>query len=76
MRVEAVTRALCWIAAGGDRLHVPSSSLILADLLSLLQKVKSGIGSPDWNVSMVDIHLRNPLWGCNCSGHAGVMEAR
>ena len=37
----------------------------------LLQKVKSGMGSPDWNVSMVDIHLRSLLW-VYCPGHAGV----
>ena len=29
------------------------------------------MGSPDWNVSMVDIHLRNVLW-VYCLGHAGV----
>ena len=38
---------------------------------SLLQKVKSGMGSPDWNVSMVDIHLRKLLW-VYCPGHAGM----
>ena len=39
--------------------------------MSLLQNMKSGMGSPDWNVSMVDIHLRNVLW-VYCLGHAGV----
>ena len=39
--------------------------------MSLLQKVKSGMGSPDWNVSMVDIHLPKLLW-VYCPGHAGV----
>ena len=29
------------------------------------------MGSPDWNVSMVDIHLQNLLW-VYCPGHAGV----
>ena len=33
--------------------------------------MKSGMGSPDWNVSMVDIHLRKLLW-VYCPGHAGV----
>ena len=28
-------------------------------------------GSPDWNVSMLDIHLRKFLW-VYCPGHAGV----
>ena len=41
--------------------------------MSLLQKVKSGMGSPDWNVSMVDIHLRKLLW-VYCPGHGGVTE--
>ena len=39
--------------------------------MSLLQKVKSGTGSPDWNVSIVDIHLRK-LCGCTALGHARV----
>ena len=39
--------------------------------MSLLQKVKSGMGSPDWNESMVDIHLPKLLW-VYCPGHAGV----
>ena len=38
---------------------------------SLLQKVKSGKGNPDWNVLMIDIHLRKLLW-VYCPGHAGV----
>ena len=29
------------------------------------------MGSPDWNVSTVDIHLRKLLW-VYCPGHAGV----
>ena len=29
------------------------------------------MGSPDWNVSMVDIHLRKLPW-VYCPGHAGV----
>ena len=36
-----------------------------------LKEVKSGMGSPDWNVSVADIHLRNLLW-VYCPGHAGV----
>ena len=39
--------------------------------MSLLQQVKSGMGSADWNVSTVDIHLRKLLW-VYCPGHAGV----
>ena len=59
MEVEAVTHALRWIA------------IILTDSMNLLQKVKSGMGSPDWNVSMVDIHLQKLMW-VYCPGHAGV----
>ena len=29
------------------------------------------MGSPDWNVLMVDIHLRKLLW-VYCPGHAGM----
>ena len=42
--------------------------------MNLLQKVKNGIGSPEWNVSMVDIHLRKLLC-VYCPGHAGVKGA-
>ena len=45
-------------------------AVILTDSMSLLQKVKNGMGKPDWNVSMVNIHLRK-LW-VYCPGHAGV----
>ena len=33
--------------------------------------LRSGMGNPDWNVSMVDIHLPKLSWVC-CLGHAGV----
>ena len=69
MEEEAVTHALHWIASRGD--SRTTHAIILTDLMSLLQKVKNGMGSPDWNVSMVDIHLRKPLW-VYCPGHAGV----
>ena len=46
-------------------------AIILTDSVSSLQKVKSGMGSPIWNVSMVDIHLRKLLW-VYCPEHAGV----
>ena len=49
------------------RPHLPSSSQIQW----ACYKVKSGMGSPDWNVSMVDLHLWNLLW-VYCPGHAGV----
>ena len=49
------------------RPHMP----ILTDSMSLLQKLKPGMGSSDWNVSVVVIRLRNLLW-VYCPGHAGV----
>ena len=39
--------------------------------MSLLQKLKSGIRRPDWNVSVVNIHLQT-LLRVYCPGHAGV----
>ena len=56
------TTKLLWVYCPGD-----------ADSISLLQKVRSGMGSPDWNVSMVDIHLRK-LPCMYCSENAGVEE--
>ena len=46
MEMEAVTHALRWIDSRGDSktTHV----IILTDSMSL-QKVKSGMGSPDWH---------------------------
>ena len=49
----------------------PQITIILTDSMRSLQKVKNGMGSPDWNVSMVNIHLRN-LLQVYCPGHAGV----
>ena len=62
--VEAVTHAFCWIAPRGE-----SWTIILTDSVSLLQKVEWG--NPDWNVSVVDSHLRKLLW-LYCPGHARV----
>ena len=47
------------------------ASVLLTDSMSLLQKVKSGMGSPDQNVSRLDIHLRKLLW-VSRPGHAPV----
>ena len=49
------------------RPHMPSSSQIQL----ACYKLKSGMGNPDLNVSMVDIYLRKLLW-VYCLGHAGV----
>ena len=65
--VEEVTHALRWTASRGD--SRTKSAIILTDSISLLQKMKSWIGSLDWNLSMVDIHLRKHPVGvlpCTC----------
>ena len=46
-------------------------AIMLTDSMSMLQKVMSGMGSPNGNVSMVDIHLEKLLW-VYCPGHARV----
>ena len=57
--MEAVTHALHWIAPRND--SQTTHAIILTYPMSLLQQVKSGMGSPDWSVSMADIRLRNLL---------------
>ena len=42
MEVEAVIHALCWIASRGD--SQTTHAIILIDSMSLLQKVKNGMG--------------------------------
>ena len=69
MEVEADTHALRWIASRGD--SQTTHAVILADSTILIQILKSGMGSPDWNVSIVDIHPRKLLL-VYCPGHAGV----
>ena len=66
MEVDAVTHALRWIASGGH--SQITHAIILTNSMSLLQKVKNGMGNPDWNVSVVDIHLPKLLW-VYCPGH-------
>ena len=56
MEVEAVTHAFRWIASRDD--SQTRQAILLTYPMGLLQNVKSGMGSPDWNVSMVDVHLR------------------
>ena len=55
--------------SGGDTRT--THAIILTDSLSRLQKVKNGMGSLNWSMSMVDIHLRKLLW-VYCPGQAGV----
>ena len=66
MEVEAVTHA-----GLPPEVTVRPHVIILTDSMSLLQKVKSGMGSPDRNVSMVGIHLQKLLW-VYCPKHTGV----
>ena len=54
-----VAYLIAWIASRGD--SQTTQAIILTDSMSLLQKVESGMGSPDRNVSIVDIHLQNLL---------------
>jgi len=46
-------------------------AMIVPDSMSLRHKVKNEMGSPDWNVSMVKIHLRK-LLRVYYPEHAGV----
>ena len=66
IEVEAVTHALRWIASRGG--CQPTHAI---SCRRLLQKVKSEMESPDWNVSVVDIHLPKFL-RMYCPRHAGV----
>ena len=69
MEVEAVTHVLRWIASkGGSRL---TRAIFLTDSVNLLQKIKSGMGTSEWHVSMEDTNLRKLLW-MYCPGHTGV----
>ena len=56
LKMEAVTYALRWITSRGD--NQSTHAIILTESMSLLQKVNSGMESPDWHVSVFDIHLR------------------
>ena len=69
MEVEAVTLALRWIASRGD--SQTTHAIILTDSTSLIQQLKSGIGSRGWHLPVVNIHLQKLLW-VYCPGHAGV----
>ena len=53
MEAEVVTNALRWMASRSD--SQTTHAIILSVSMSL--EMKSRMGSPDWNVSMADIHL-------------------
>ena len=64
-----------WVASKGD--SQITHAIILTDSNSLLQKVKNGMGSPDWNVLMVDIHLLKLLWVyCPACRSEGIRPSR
>ena len=69
MEMEAVIHAIRWIASRGD--SQTTHAVILAASMSLLQKVKNMMRSPDWRVSTFGVHLFRLLWMC-CPGHDGV----
>ena len=60
MEVETVTHALRWTASRDD--SQTTHAILLIYSMSLLRKVKNGMGSREWNVSMDNFHLRNLLW--------------
>ena len=64
-----MSNALRWTASRGD--SRTTHAIVLTDSMSLIQTVKSRMGSPNWNVSIVDIHLRTLLW-VHCLEHASV----
>ena len=63
MEVEAVTHPLCWFASRGD--SQTTHAILLTDSMSLVQKMKSGMGSPDRKP------LQKVLW-VYCPGHGRV----
>ena len=69
MEVEAVTHAIQWLASQHDAQI--THAIILTDSMNLLQKVKSGMGCPDWHTAMHSLQLQRLLW-IYCPGHAGV----
>ena len=69
MEVEAVTRAIQWLASQHDAQI--TRAIILTDSMSLLQKVESGMGCPDRHTAMHNLQLQGLLW-IYCPGHARV----
>ena len=69
MAVEAVTRAIQWLASQFDAQI--TRAIILTDSTNLLQKVESEMGCPDWHTVMHSLRLQRLLW-IYSPGHAGV----
>ena len=62
--------ALLWILLRGLSDSQTTHAIVLTGSISRLQKVKREMGSPDWHVTMFDIHLQKLLW-MHCPGQAG-----
>ena len=69
MEVDTVTHAIQWLAFQRDAQI--TNAIILADSLTLLQKVESRMGSLGCHTVMHNLRLQRLLWVC-CPGHAGV----
>ena len=69
MEVEAVTRALHWLASK-DISH-KTHAVILTDSMNLLQKVKAGMIRSEWLDPLQHIRLKKITW-MYCPGDAGV----
>ena len=69
MQVESVTNTIQWVASQHDTQI--THAIILTDSMNLLQKVKSGMGCPDWHTAMHSLWLQRLLL-IYCLGHAGV----
>ena len=69
MAVEAVTRAIQWLAFQRDAQI--THAIILTDSMNLLQKVESGMGCPVWHRVIHSLRLQRLLC-IYCPGHAGV----
>ena len=69
MEVEAATHAIQWLAF--QREAQIKHAIILTDSPNLLQKVKSGMGCPDWRTVMHSLRLQRLLRIC-CPAHTRV----
>ena len=45
--------------------------MILTDSMNVIEKIKAGMGSPDWHYAMKKLSIQKLLW-IYCPGHAGV----
>ena len=69
MEVEAVTHTIQWLTSQRDALI--THAIVLTDSMNHLQKVESGMGSPDLHTVMHSLQLQKLQ--CNyCPSHAGV----